>query len=150
MKHVLITLSVLLFMCISAYAQKTLNQLRWLEGTWSRTNVKPGRSAQEYWTKISDTEWRGLGVTLNGSDTVFVEKLKLVAKDGSLYYVADVPENNQLVYFKMTEVTDQSFVCENPQHDFPKRIAYARTNNGLKATISGDGRSIDYFFERRE
>ena len=130
-------------------AQTTLNQLRWLEGSWNRTNVKPGRATHEYWSKISDTEWKGMGVSLNGTDTVFVEKLALIARDGSLFYVADVPGNKQLVYFKMTEVTDQSFVCENPQHDFPKRIAYTRTGDVLKATISGDGRSIDYFFERK-
>ncbi|HEY3404844.1 MAG TPA: DUF6265 family protein [Ohtaekwangia sp.] len=130
-------------------AQSDLSKLHWLEGSWSRTNGKPGRSTHEYWTKISDTEWHGLGVTRNGTDTAFVEKLKLIVKDGNLYYVADIPENKQPVYFKFREVTENSFVCENPQHDFPKQIEYVRQGDGLKAIISGNGKSIEYLFERK-
>lgn len=129
-------------------AQTDLNKLSWLEGSWSRTNGKPGRSTHEHWTKISNAAWKGLGVTLHGSDTAFVEKMKLISKDGSLYYVADVPENKRLVYFKFTEMTDTSFTCENPDHDFPKKIIYILNGNLLKATISGNGKSIEYLFEK--
>src|SRR6186713_1571497 len=108
MKTILIVIPFMFFTNLM-FAQSGLDQLHWLEGSWSRTNVKPGRSTQEYWKKTSDTEWQGLGVTLHGSDTAFVEKLKLIIKDGSLYYVADIPENRQLVYFKFSTVTENSF-----------------------------------------
>jgi hypothetical protein len=63
--------------------------------------------------------------------------------------VADVPENKEPVYFKLTTITDHSFTCENPQHDFPKTISYIKDGIKLKATISGNGKSIEYLFDRK-
>jgi hypothetical protein len=141
----------LLVIMQTSYAQVSsdLKKISWLEGKWERTNTKPGKKGFEVWTKVSSTEWRGNGVNLSGTDTTFVEKLKLVVKDGTPYYVADVPENQKQVFFKFTEFTDNGFVCENPQHDFPKKISYQREGDKLKAIISGDGKSIEYHFVRR-
>lgn len=44
--------------------------------------------------------------------------------------------------------TDDSFVCENPQHDFPKKITYKLTGNHIYTTISGNGKTIPYNFVR--
>jgi len=49
----------------------------------------------------------------------------------------------------LISITDNSFVCENPQHDFPKKISYLKEGNKIKATISGDGKSFDYLFEKK-
>jgi hypothetical protein len=127
---------------------KQLNSLYWLVGTWNRTNTKPGRSATEYWEKTPANELTGKGITLRGQDTVFVEKFSLIAKDNALFYVADVPENKKAIYFKVTEASSTGFVCENPEHDFPKKITYELTGNKLKAQISGDGKAIDFLFEK--
>jgi Domain of unknown function (DUF6265) len=135
---------------LSQPSSNDFNKLNWLEGKWIRTNVKPGKSASEMWKKISSTEWKGKGVTLRGMDTLFVEKLKLILKEGNIYYVADVPENKSEVLFKFTELTDHDFVCENPKHDFPKKISYHVDGNNLKAVISGDGKSMEFLFERVE
>ncbi len=132
-------------------SQKITNdfsKLTWLEGTWKRTNVKTGQSGSERWTKISGSQLSGLGLTMKGEDTVSIEKLKLITKDENIFYVADVPENKEPVYFKLTEISETSFTCENPEHDFPKKIIYQKDDRKLKATISGNGKSIDYFFER--
>ena len=124
------------------------NKLAWIEGTWTRTNSKAGQSGIESWQKISPFEFRGSGVTLKGADTLFIEKLKIEIRDNSIYYVSDVPENPNPISFTLTEITESGFVCENPQHDFPKKILYQLNGKSLKATISGDGKSIDYFFIR--
>jgi len=134
---------------LAQQVKEDFKKLDWLEGTWIRTNVKPGRTPHEKWQKISSTEWQGLGVNMKGSDTAFVEKLKVVIKDDNIYYVADIVENKEPVYFKFTAITDHGFVCENPQHDFPKKISYQKEGNRIKATISGDGKSIDYLFEKK-
>lgn len=126
----------------------TIDQLKWLEGTWTRTNSKAGQSGIEMWKKMSSTELSGRGITMHGSDTAFVEKLGIVVRDGDLFYVADVPENQQPVYFRLTEIKQNSFTCENPKHDFPKKIAYILKGNKLHAIISGDGKSIEFFFEK--
>ncbi len=122
------------------------NKLQWLEGTWSRTDAKPGHSAREVWRKTSGDTYQGLGVSLKGQDTTFVEKLKIVVKDGGIFYVADVPENPQPVYFRFTSLTESSFVCENPAHDFPKKISYSLEGSKLKAAISGDGKEMSFVF----
>ena len=148
-----ITLLVLLFSVTLLQGQSVTStdfkKLSWLEGTWTRTNSKPGRSGNERWVKKSASEWQGWGVSMSGKDTAFVEKLKLVIKEGGIFYVADVPENKQAVYFKFTELTDNQFTCENPQHDFPKKISYQRNGNKLKAIISGDGKAMEYLFEKK-
>ena len=130
-------------------AQQSLKDLDWLTGEWNRTNTKPGRSGFEYWGKTSDTEMVGKGITLNGEDTVVVEKLKIIVKDGDIYYVADVQENQKPVLFRFIQVSRNGFVCENEQHDFPKKITYSVEGKTLKATISGDGKQIDYLFEKK-
>ncbi len=124
-------------------------KLNWLVGTWNRTNAKPGRSGVEQWKQTQPKELRGIGVNLQGADTTFVEKLRIVIKDNTIVYVADVPENQKPVYFKLTEITGSSFVCENPEHDFPKKITYQLNGNKLNAKISGDGKEIDYLFQRK-
>lgn len=134
---------------LAQHANEDFGKLDWLEGTWTRTNVKPGRSAHERWQKISSSEWSGLGVTMNGSDTAFVEKLKLLIKDGNICYVADIVENKEPVYFKLTSISNAGFVCENPQHDFPKMIRYQKEGDKIKATISGNGKSVDYLFVKK-
>lgn len=124
-------------------------KLNWLIGTWIRTGMKPGKTGTETWSIASSTRLIGKGVTLKGTNTAVVEKLQLVIKGNAIFYVGDVAENAAPVYFKISNITDNSFVCENPEHDFPKKIAYTLTDGKLKATISGDGKSIDYYFVKQ-
>ena len=136
--------------CSFAKSQPVSNvkELGWLEGNWKRINSKAGQSGVELWTKVSSTELKGRGITLQGSDTAFVEKIRIIVQDGSLYYIADVPENKKAVYFLFTDVKPNSFTCENPAHDFPKKIAYSLKDTKLTATISGNGKSMEYIFEK--
>ena len=107
-------------------------------------------SGREEWKKSTGTELLGQGITREGKDTVSTGKIKLVVKDRHIFYVAMPSENKKPTYFRLTAITEKSFVCENPDHDFPKKIVYELTeHNKLKATISGDGKSINYIFERQ-
>ena len=92
---------------------------------------------------------QGIGIAMKGRDTVFVEKFRLVIKGNNIFYVADVPGNKQPVDFKLTEISKKGFTCENPEHDFPKRIRYQKEDNTIKATISGNGKSVDYLFDKK-
>jgi hypothetical protein len=123
-----------------------VKNVEWLCGTWLRTNDKKEQLSYERWEKTGEEALRGFGVTLSGQDTIFREKLKIISRDGSLFYVADVPENKESIFFRFTKVTDDSFVCENPEHDFPKTISYERNGTQLTATISGNGKSVTYLF----
>lgn len=153
MKKILLLLTIIfLFIINKSTCQQTitdLDKLSWLQGNWKRTNAKAGRSGSEHWEKISAKEWKGTGITMKGIDTSVVEKMRLTLKDDGLYFVADVPGNNGSVFFKVTQLDEKGFTCENPVHDFPKKIEYSITGKLLKATISGNGKSIDYLFEKQ-
>ena len=137
--------------CSTGKAQsRQLDQLDWLIGFWERANTKPGRSAHERWQKISDTTLIGWGVSLHESDTTFVEKLQVYLKDGALYYQADVSENPAPVPFAFTSISKTGFVCENPNHDFPKKIQYELKGDTLIATTSGNGKELIFRFKKRQ
>lgn len=144
-------LLVFLFSALTGVAQTSqdFKKLGWLVGEWDRTNVSKGNAGIEKWIANSAFELQGWGITMKESDTAFVEKTKLIVRNDTIYYVADVPGNKQPVYFKITAITESSFTCENSKHDFPKKITYTKNGNKLKATISGGNKSIDYLFDKK-
>lgn len=148
-------LILLFYIAVPLYGQAgraaagDINKLKWIEGTWVRTNNKAGQSGEEKWVMETPRELLGYGFTMKGTDTLFVEKMRILFRGDRLCYVADVPENQKPVYFELTEITATGFICENPAHDFPKKITYEHKGEVLKATISGDGKAIDYFFRRK-
>ncbi|MCB0488968.1 MAG: hypothetical protein KDC99_10860 [Cyclobacteriaceae bacterium] len=148
MRQFLLLFPVLSVLCCSQPKSKKLDQLDWLRGSWNRTNVKAGKSAHERWEQMPDGTWQGWGVSFTGSDTSFVENIKIIEQDNKLYYVADVPENKEPVYFEFTALTPSGFVCENPSHDFPKKIEYNVKGNSLEAVVSGHAKSISFQFEK--
>lgn len=147
----LITLPFLTFAQNKDGVKSEFAQLYWLNGSWSQTNIsKPGKTLVEYWQKAGDFEMKGQATTTQNGDTVFVERITLLIKDNSIYYVADVPQNKESAYFKLTSLSSTGFVCENQQHDFPKKISYQLTGTQLKATISGNGKSIEYLYIKKD
>ena len=135
--------------CTKAQTPSHIEDLGWLVGTWKRTNNKPGQKANERWIIDPDIGLRGYGVTMKGNDTLFIEKMRIVPGDNdALYFVADVIENPKPVYFRISSIHQNDFTCENPEHDFPKRIVYQRKMKHLTVTISGGSKSIDYQFEK--
>ena len=151
-RNIIIPLLLMAGVCLaerlSAQSESDIKKLKWLQGTWTITNTKPGQSGLEHWDELKG-ELRGYSVTLKGVDTIFSEKLRITRRDNNWYYVADVSENQKPVYFKLISITDKGFVCENPEHDFPKMITYQLDGNKLRATISGDGKARDFLFSRK-
>lgn len=130
-------------------AQVQLQKLEWILGKWNRTNVRQGTTATETWTKVSNELIKGIGLSMQGNDTTFVEQLRIEVKDNHLYYVADVKENASPTYFKITSITDSGFVSENPAHDFPKVISYELKEGILTAIISdGDKKKMGFIFRK--
>lgn len=134
---------------VAKQARDEFKKLAWLEGTWLRTNNRSGYTGTERWFKTSPFEFQGYGVTYKGADTLFVEKLRIAINEDRIYYIADVPENKQPVYFRLTEITKTGFTFENHDHDFPKKIVYEAENDILKATVSGNNKSLEYVFRKQ-
>lgn len=132
-----------------SFAEETLlsSEFDWLLGDWKRMNDRPGRSTFEHWTRISSSEYRGLGYTLRNGDTIFKEHIKLHLDKGKwIFEVSGVNEDPTL--FLVTRKAKSSFTCENDKNEFPKYIEYYLDGRKLKARIYGDGQEVEFSFEK--
>jgi hypothetical protein len=131
---------------------KNLDELFWIVDNW--INSSGGVVSHEYWVKVSDTLFEGGSETFKDGDTVFTEKLKIIVNNGNIFYVADVKNNPEPIYFKLTDSGKNKAVFENPDHDFPQKITYEINGGDLHAYIEGPGKDgkgqkVDFYFTRR-
>ena len=147
-KNILIVLILVIstFQLRAQTAPDNMSSFKWLIGTWERQDMRQDRSAFESWEQVSETELKGIGVSLSGKDTTFVEHLRMLIRSDTVYYVADVAHNPAPVFFRVTQLSDEGFTAENPSHDFPKRIEYILEGKSMTAIVSGDGKSIPFRF----
>lgn len=144
----LISILLVTAYCAQGQAEEELQKFEWLCATWERLDTKPGQHAFEIWEMKGD-RLNGIGYTLQGEDTVFVEHLSIIIRDSELYYGSEVSHNPAAVYFKIQVTGNTSFKSSNPDHDFPKAIDYSLVGEMLTATISGDGKAIPFRFKKR-
>jgi hypothetical protein len=127
-------------------ARATLTQLAWLPGTW----VGGGGPAtfEERWTPAAGGAMLSVSRTLKGDRMVAFEFLRIVERDGGLVYIAQ-PNGRPPTEFMLTAITTDSATFENPMHDFPKMIRYARRADGsLEARVSdGSQKSETFVFQ---
>lgn len=146
----LLTLVIVTTFATNPEQQPQVQTLYWMIGHWERDNNTAERQSYEIWTKAEDGSLEGFGYTLKNGDTTFTEKLEIVEKAGQLIFVANVSQNKELTFFKITTITDSLFICENMLHDFPKKIAYRRDGENLYAQIFDDKNRVDYAFKLEE
>ena len=79
----------------------------------------------------------GASRTVAGPTVSEWEQLRLTARDSRVIYTAS-PSGQQQTDFAAVAVSDSGFTVENPTHDFPQRIIYARHGaDSLVARIEG-------------
>src|SRR5882724_7047092 len=119
---------LILSFCVGPFAMgqhiELFNQLQQLNGVW-KTEVK-GKTIFESWKLINDHEMSGMSYRIKNTDTVVFEQTRIVYRDSQLFYIAKVKNQNdgQEVAFKLISSTNKTFIFENPEHDFPQRVAY--------------------------
>ena len=117
----------------------------WLVGEWRRTNNAPEKETFEYWEQRGEAEYTGLGITLAGTDTTFMENLRIAHIGGTwTFEVTGVNESPTL--FPMLEIRAKGFTCINEANEFPKRIDYSLKGERLEAIISADSTQIPFHF----
>lgn len=121
-----------------------------LIGKWFRTNDSEGKATFESWKKLNDSTYLGHGFTMKGKDTIWQENVVLSPVENVWYFKVKSPSDTISTDFKLTEKTDSSFVCENPQNEFPKIIKYRKNGNHLSAEISDGENTIPFEFSKRE
>ena len=118
----------------------------WLLGDWKRNNDKEGSQTYEYWDKNKLGQFVSTGVRLEGIDTTWMEHVLLHKVDGTWLFEVTIQNDPNPTVFKVTRIDGKSFVCENPDNEFPKQISYAFDGENLNAEISGGGPTIGYQF----
>lgn len=142
MRLLLFSCCFLLIISCGSEIKKT-QKPTFLIGNWKRLNDKPGSQTYEMW----NTNLVGMGYTMKGNKRSFQEILSIITINDTLHLeVKGINEKPSL--FKFTSQTDSSFVCENPENEFPKKIKYFLENMQLKAIVSADDFRIDFVFDR--
>jgi hypothetical protein len=116
-----------------------IGQIEWLGTTWAGTDAR-NATVEERWTTPASGAMLGMGRTLRDGQMRSFEFLCIVEREGSLAYIAMPNARMPATVFMMTSITADSVTFENPAHDYPRLIRYARLPDGsLQTTISAGG-----------
>ena len=121
----------------AAGAAPKIAELVWMSGDWQ---TAPGGRAQieEHWTRPAGGTMIGVGRTVAGDKTVEFEFLRIEQRGDDIFYVANPNAQCPQTDFKLTRLSGQEVVFENPEHDFPKRVVYRKKSDGsLLASVDG-------------
>ncbi len=131
-----------------AVAKATIADIEWLVGEWSGTNM--GNIVEERWLNASGGAMLGNSRTMLGASMLEFEFLCIAQRHGGLVYTA-MPNGSGATDFLLTKITATSATFENPEHDFPKSIAYVKSGDNVSVTVGGAAgqRSFTYTFTRR-
>ena len=126
-----------------------IGQVAWLQGCWARSTAT--HTTEEQWMAPRAGCMLGMSRTVGDGVLREWEVVGLREQDGRLAYEAH-PSGQAATVFLSRSVDDSSVIFENPDHDFPKVVRYARRDDGsLEATVSGaNGEKAQRFvFTRR-
>ncbi len=129
-------------------ARATIADLAWLSGEWAGTVA--GNQVEERWLSAAGGAMLGNSRTTRGPSMVEFEFLCVAQRHGGLVYTA-MPNGGGMTDFLLTQISTDGATFENPDHDFPKKIVYAKTADGYAVTISGapGQRALTYAFTRK-
>ncbi len=145
----IILIAFVFTMCNSKQTESTEN-FDWLLGKWQRTNEEQGKTTFENWEKTNNSEYNGIGFTIQNNDTISREKMKIVETDGKWNLLVKTLEEKEFVRFEMSEIQEEKFECKNDTLDFPKLIKYWKNGDKLNALVKGDSLKLSFEFKRIE
>ena len=124
--------ALLLLPVLSLAGEPGEHPLEWLIGCW----MTPDGSSQEVWVDDTDGGLTGFSVSVADSQVGFYEILTIRPGDnGSFVYTAH-PSGQATTSFTVAEISENSAVFVNAEHDYPQQISYTRAAENLHATIS--------------
>lgn len=149
-------LTLLTLLVLSAFSNTALEvsknskdaNFSWLLGSWQRVNEKEGQQTFEHWKQASNELYLGMGCTLKDGDTIWKETIELRKLGKNWNFEVKGKGETKPTIFALTKIEKESFVCENPENEFPKLISYQKSITGLSAIISGGGSDIVFDFKK--
>lgn len=118
----------------------------WLIGTWKNSRTE---NTYEMWTKSKDGGVEGIGYKLEEEDKNILERIYIRKEEDAYLYISELPQESVTIQFEITHIGEFGFICENPHHDFPKKISYELNGyDTLNAELSGLGKSLFFAFKK--
>lgn len=106
-----------------------------LVGVWEGT-VGGDRYVEE-WRQVDATTYEGHSTTWSGEKEMGQEQVRIISFAGHWLYLAS-PGGKSVTCFTRVSAEPDTWIFENGEHDFPKRIGYQlEGKDGLKAWIAG-------------
>ena len=122
---------------VAAKAAATIADVAWIGGIWIGGTATV---VEERWTPPAGGSMLAISRTIRNNVMSAFEFLCIVERDGGLVYTAMPNARTPPTDFTLTQLTADSATFENPSHDFPKMIRYARRPDGsLETTVAGQG-----------
>lgn len=115
-------------------APATIDDLSWMAGYW--LSCEGGREVSETWSDPRGGLMAGVTVTVGRSGQGSLEFTRIWPVGERLAFLAQ-PGGVPATVFPLIEATSNRAVFENPDHDFPQRIVYAREGDTLTGRIEG-------------
>jgi hypothetical protein len=115
-------------------APATIDDLSWMAGYW--LSCEGGREVSETWSDPRGGLMAGVTVTVGRSGQGSLEFTRIWPVGERLAFLAQ-PSGVPATVFPLIEATANRAVFENPDHDFPQRIVYAREGDTLTGRIEG-------------
>ncbi len=133
---------------VAASPAAHVEDLGWLAGDWEQE--ADGRWTEESWAPPRGGMMIGYSRSGRGESLREFEFIRIArGADGALAYLAQ-PQGRAPVAFPLVRQDKASVTFENAAHDYPQRIAYARSGDTLTATISAiDGSKARSWTYRR-
>ena len=143
-------MSLILF-AVSTFAQGE-SILKLFPGKWKMISEKT--EYYEEWELLNENEMVGVGFSIEEGDTVLSEQLYLKKLSDQWAYVA-LPVNQTITLFALSEYSENKFLFENKEHDYPQKIIYEFTADGklnaaTEGIIEGELMRRDFNFIRIE
>lgn len=135
----------------SAVRAQSVDDMAWLAGCWRGHGGEAG--TVEQWLAPAGGTMLGMSRTVRQGKTAEFEFMQLrQLPDGTLALMPQ-PSGRPATVFRLLSSGPREAVFENPAHDFPQRIAYARPEDSrLLASIeglrNGTPRRIEFAFSR--
>jgi glucan-binding YG repeat protein len=159
-KTLMILIGILIMSCNQTKKEKQKEEIKsetmneksvdfdWLLGKWKRLNEEEGKETFENWYKINETEYSGIGFTIQNADTIKQEKIRLTKTNEKWNLTVKVPEEPESITFNGISHNETEFTCVNNDIDFPNKIKYWKNGDRINAMVSGGEMNIPFEFEK--
>lgn len=108
------------------------HELSWMVGCWQT----PDGKSQEVWVMDGEDALAGFAVSIRDDNVSFYEVLTVRRDENGLLVYTAHPSGQATTSFVAMEVTDDSVLFVNADHDYPQAIRYSRDGNYLAASIA--------------